>query len=312
MAGKFTKLAITVPEQIALLRSRGVTIANETEAAHFLKYVGYYRFCGYLLEWRETDSTTGAHRYKPGASFAAAQRRYDFDRKLRAMCLDAVERVEIALRAAISNTLDVELGPHWYLKSQYFRKGSNHSKVVDKIEQEIGAKPGREDRRAPFIQHYLTNYNDPKLPPTWAILEALNLGTVSHIIDSLANGLQKRVADHFGFHRTPFVSWLHCLTIVRNTCAHHSRLWDRHFTVTPVLPKEAAAYFADSKNFPHEGGIHAGLLSKLHAQLFVLHLLLEVVSPKSRWMDRLFDLLNDYPEIPRERMGFGEDWSGFP
>jgi abortive infection bacteriophage resistance protein len=103
---KFEKPAITIAEQIALMRKRGLRIDNEAEAIHFLKFVGYYRISGYSLPLSK-KSTDGTHDFKDGVTFTDILNLYRFDRELRLLVMDAIERVEVAFRSCLSNTMAV-------------------------------------------------------------------------------------------------------------------------------------------------------------------------------------------------------------
>lgn len=49
-------------------------------------------------------------------------------------------------------------------------------------------------------------------------------------------GVREDVADSCGFSPSQLASWLKSLNVVRNTCAHHSRLFNRVNTLTPKIP----------------------------------------------------------------------------
>ena len=40
--------------------------------------------------------------------------------------------------------------------------------------------------------------------------------------------------------------------------------------------------------------------------------LLEKVAPQTKWRDRMFDLINRYPAVPKEDMGFTSGWQRCP
>lgn len=44
------------------------------------------------------------------------------------------------------------------------------------------------------------------------------------------------------------------------------------------------------------------------AQAAMIHLLLKIISPDSKWTDRLFELLTTHPFINPARMGFTRNW----
>ncbi|TVQ22016.1 MAG: Abi family protein [Spirochaetaceae bacterium] len=50
---------------------------------------------------------------------------------------------------------------------------------------------------------------------------------------------QREVAVRYQLQPNKLSSWLHHLVYIRNVCAHHSRLWDRRWTIKPTMPPGA-------------------------------------------------------------------------
>ncbi|MBP2297093.1 Abi family protein [Azospirillum rugosum] len=311
-ARTFSKPALDLAGQIAHLRVRGLAIPDEDEARTVLKAVGFYRFCGYALHWRLKADGTKEAQFLPGITFRDVTRLCDFDRKLRTHILHAVERIEVALRAAFSNSLGVAYGSHWYLDASRFAPGYKHAELIGRIQGEIHHDQKRADKRDVFIQHYYGSYDNPDMPPAWMVFEAINLGTMSKMFANLNRAEQKLVAAEFGEHPRLVKSWLEMLTVLRNYCAHHARVWNRQFPVKPVIPKLYAPYFEyQMENRKGETVTEIGDF-RLHTQLFVLQKFLELIAAGTPWMDQLFDLLHEYGDIPTAPMGFPDKWVGFP
>ena len=222
---------------------------------------------------------------------------YVFDRKLRLLVMDAVERIEVAIRSIISNSMCKKYGAHWYLKRQLFKTGFKHEVLIGKIEYETGYRNTK--KRDRYCQRYFETYGEPYLPPTWVIAESLSIGTWSHIFSNLRSRKdRKTVSDQLGFHFRVLTSWLHSLTYLRNLCAHHSRLWNRTFTVKPMVAMKFKDQLRNNASFC--------------AQAFVLNLFLSVIADGTRWQNRLFDLLKDNQGLPIQKMGFPEKWHTDP
>ena len=63
--------------------------------------------------------------------------------------------------------------------------------------------------------------------------------------------LMKRVARDFDMPQHEYLrSWLESLTIVRNYCAHHARLWNAHFAVRPKITSRMRQRWITNFNFP--------------------------------------------------------------
>ncbi len=157
--------------------------------------------------------------------------------------MDAVERIEVAFRTQLINVMSQKLGPHWFMDSQHF-VDYNHSDLIHKLDEIVREYAEAKRRGRPkgelFIDHYAAKYADPKYPPCWMLAEVLSLQTWSVIYSRLKyRDSQKAIAGAFGVSNEVLASWLHCMTYLRNLCAHHGRLWRRIFTIKPI---KAAAY----------------------------------------------------------------------
>jgi abortive infection bacteriophage resistance protein len=295
---QFTKPAIDLDAQVALLRSRGLTITDENRAKHYLRYVGYYRLAGYALPFQVNYNADGSHRFLDGVSFEDILDLYVFDRKLRLAVMDAVERIEVAFRAQFSQTMSELHGPHWFMDARHFVPRYDHGDFIRRVKNDIGHDNSKAAMRQAFIKHYYDHYGDPELPPSWMIFEVLSFGTVSLAFKNLTRQDQKPVAKPFGLDGTVLASWLHALSYLRNLAAHHQRLWNRAYTIKPIQAKQYAAELQD--------------LSRFYAQAVTVEVLLKVVSPDTRWGQRLADLLDEHPKVRADRLGFPADWRQRP
>ena len=185
-------------------------------------------------------------------------------------------------------------GSHWYMKREHFTDDFNFEEFIKSIHKDIDHGKVTDKVRNISIRHYYENYNNPSMPPLWMVFEALTFGTVSYMYGNLPHADQKRIADQFGIGVPILKSWLHATTIIRNICAHHSRLWNRLFTFKPRAPKGMETDFTPNTLF--------------HAQAVMLTVLMHRVSPESSWTLKLKDLLDEYPAVPKDRMGFPDDW----
>lgn len=289
----FIKPPTSIAEQLELLSSRGIIISDNLKATHYLKFISYYRFCGYGIEF-EDSLRNNEKRYHVGTTFEQILDRYVFDRKLRLLVIDAVERIEVAIRTAINNELSLKYGSHWYMNASLFIQPFKHQDLLQAIKKETGHK-NNQKKRERFIQHYYDKYSDPELPPGWMIAEILSLGSWSMIFANLLNrDDQKLICDHFFINFNIMTSWLHSLTYLRNLCAHHSKLYDRVFT---LKPKIAVKYRDQLQNN-----------DRFIAQAVIIKILLNVVSPESSWSSNLYELIKNHPDVDVGKMGFSKNW----
>ena len=138
------KLPSTINEQIAKLRERGCVIEDEKLARETLKYINYFRLSNYFAPF-----SVSKQRYEDGTTFEKILRIYEMDRKLRSILIAALEEIEIALRAAISNYHALKYGALGYLNASTFDFKHNHNSFMSKINYLIEAN----DERA-FVKHY--------------------------------------------------------------------------------------------------------------------------------------------------------------
>ena len=89
------KVATTIQEQIVQLQARGLAIADVRRAEHFLSNISYYRLEGY---WWPMQSDKQDHVFKPNSRFEDVIALYNFDRELRLLVFDVIERIEIGFR----------------------------------------------------------------------------------------------------------------------------------------------------------------------------------------------------------------------
>ena len=286
----YGKPALPPAALLAHTVARGLTIHDPVEALHALEYIGYYRLLSYMRPLQKTDAATGLRRFVAGTTFGDVLTLYDFDRELRLLCLDAVEKIEVALRAAIVSQVAVLEGPHFYLDPAQFQR-------VDSF-VDFYQTTSREDRHL-AVKHYRKRYCTPELPPIWAIMEALTFGALSRLFSGLALRHRKAVALRFGHDETVLSSWFRSVSLVRNLSAHHSRLWNAPMHVDQPL----AAKKLRCEMIPTD---------RLYARFVVLAALLEAIDPASGWKRRLVALVGRYPAVPLKQMGMPAGWQCRP
>lgn len=295
---RYPKRATTVLEQLVLWQQRGLQVPDPSRAIHYLSNVGYFRLCGYALPFQDPNPSLPPHTFRDGSSFNDILDLYFFDRKLRLLLLDPIDRVEVSVRTSICNTMNLLHGPHWYLKERLFSSTRfNHAGFLRDVENEVkGSRP--DPTKTPqhqFIHHYFSTYTEPSLPPSWMIAEVLSFGKWSRVFSALADTqARQQIAGQYELHDNHMAQWLHALSTLRNLCAHHARVWNRVFGVRPMMVN---AYRAQLKDNRH-----------VYAFCVVLQVFMNRAAPRSRWKHRVLDLLQNHPGIPLEKMGFPKGW----
>lgn len=297
----FNKTATSIEEQIDKLEKRGLIIPDKTRAEHYLRYISYYRLVGYGLSLEQYDSD--GHRlvqYKPDTSFEQLLNLYIFDRRLRLLIMDAIERIEVAIRTVMVYEMANKYGAHWYKDKSIFKDGFDHNYFIREVKRATKhtAEPGtdKEAQREKFIQHYYATYHTPELPPSWMIAEVLSLGVWSRVYEGLTSSRDRKdISKKFDLGPDTMQSWMHALTYTRNLCAHHSRLYSRKLTLSPRA----------DKNMP------VGDRQTFAAHAAVIHWFLEIIAPGSKWIGRLDELMKN-SDIELARLGFDDDWAANP
>jgi len=281
----YLKQALSFSDQLAQLQQRGLHVDHRDRALHWLRRVSYYRLSAYFLPFKDGES------FHPGTEFNDIAGLYIFDRKLRLLLLDAIERIEVAIRTSITYEISHAYGPFGHTDPANFSPSFNHSKFMD----ELAAEEGR--AKETFVTHFRVKYTAEPHLPVWMATELLSFGTISLLYKALAPAIKSRIAGEFGVSDRHLASWLHALSYIRNVCAHHKRLWNRQLAIKPQLPSRSLSW---PHNIPDNG--------RLYCVLVVLQHLLLVVSPRCQWRNRLFNLFDSHPNVPLEAMRIPQDW----
>ena len=305
---KFNKPPLTLGQQLAKWQSRGLVVNDTAKALHYLKFIGYYRFSGYALPFQDLNHPD--KHFRAGTTFELVLGLYVFDRELRLLVLDAIERVEVAMRACLVNEMCVKYGAHWFMDAKYFRPPPthaasrtyfDHNDFLNKIDEELGIPPMAHAPSAlhneVFINHYYAKYGDPDLPPAWMTFEVLSMNRLSQVFANLKEpGDRNGIAGYFGVDEQVLQKWLHCLSYVRNLCAHHRRLWNVKLVIKPLIAKKHTALIADADR------------DRFYAVAIILNYLMGIIAPQSRWHERLAALMVKHSGGGLRAMGFPPDW----
>lgn len=271
-------------------------IGDDDQAIYYLRHLNDYRLSAYWLPF-EKDHTQ--YQFHKGTSFKNVLNLYIFDRELRLWLMDAIERVEVSLRTQLAYHLSLKHGSHPHLKQSLFHDKNRFEKLNHRLSIEV--KQSGED----FIRHLVRKYSD-SLPPIWALVELISLGQLSQFYGNLKNRQdRKEIADVYDIDEKCLRSFLHHLTTVRNFCAHHSRVWNRDFTVTLKIPTTRPRALIHSFNCQGKN------IRKIYNTLVLLAFFMDTISPDHHWKQRLIDLLNKH-EIEPHAMGFPDQWQQMP
>ena len=190
---------------------------------------------------------------------------------------------------------------HWFNDESLYRFG--YDDLMDRIDADVNRS--NED----FIKHYNSKYDNPSMPPSWMALEVVSFATLSRLFQSLRLDSRKEyITEQFGLKKVAILeNWLHSISNLRNCCAHHSRVWNRRFMVSVILPYNTLYPFMDRTTI---GQIRT---NKLFAVLSCIAYILDIISPGSDFKKNIKELLkSDCRLLDLKDMGFPNIGNRFP
>ena len=294
----YPKQILSIKQQVQSLKDAGMSIPSDEEAAKYLQKVGYYRLRGYTYTFYDNTSK----QYRSDTDFTKIVKIYEFDTKLSNLLFSYLSIIEVSLRVRLTESLLIYgdalilTDPTSFKNKQIYWQ--NNAAICSEIARSHDV----------FIKHNYINH-DGKIP-LWAAVEVLSFGTLSKIIKNLNTGNGSAFAKLSGYYKfkskkgnmvTPsnstLTSWIKSLVILRNTCAHNARIYNKPFNITPEIIK------AD-KVVPQPS----------HSGLYELVLAMKYLRPdNSSWEDFSADLkqlLAEYDSyIKLSAINFPTDWA---
>lgn len=302
------KPAYTIADQITLLKQRGMLFHNEANAPHFLINISYYRLKGY---WWDLQDNHTLHTFKPNTYFEDIIERYNFDRHLRLILFDAIERIEIALRTKMIYHMSVSYGGLWYLNPALFENTTItvdgivktiHRNTIDELKKEF--KRSQEI----FIKDQRNRYPNQDAD-AWKILEVASMGTLSKLYKSIKHQLPEKaiIAKEMGLNlHNELSSWLEAITYIRNIIAHHSRLWSRNMVKTPTVHiNNPVGIWFSNPLVPVQNKKPFLIIS---CMLYICN----QVTPNHQIKAKIIELFNNNPSVPIYKLGFLNNWNTEP
>ncbi|MBM3700689.1 MAG: Abi family protein [Actinobacteria bacterium] len=278
------KLPKTIEEQISLLRSRNIIIKDTDEVKFFLENNNYYRLMGYAFQFKSNKEV-----YRPGTNINAIIGIYNFDKFLRHIIIQQLEDFEISFRTKLAYYLSHQYGSECYLKKDIFLDQRLYFDFINTIEKNI-----KQSVNEQFVKHHFSKY-DGRFP-FWVLIEILSFSVVSKLFKNLNNSDRNYFSKHYYNYDAEFVeNWIHHFSVLRNTCAHYGRIYNKNLLPILKFLKEDKNKF--NKTF------------KIFDSLFILK---KVCFNNTMWIDflkKLENLLSEYGScINLELIGFPDKY----
>jgi len=293
---KYNKTCTLPQDLIPVLKNRGLSISDEQRAVSYLTNIGYFRLRAYFYPLLKKPKINNI--FKDGSTFDMALDMYRFDRKLRILLFNEIEKIEVAIRSAMTNMISDALKDiFWMTKPKHFKNRSFFDKRLEIIKLEM--EKSNED----FINHFSNHYSNP-YPPAWMIAEIIPFGVLCKIFNDLKyKSIQKKIANYFALPLPVFSSWTISLVSLRNLCGHHNRTWNKEIPIS-----------SHALNNPVYPWINPATtdIKRVYFRICIIKYLLFTVSPNNTFTQKLKSLLAEYPTIDIRAMGFPANWDTEP
>jgi abortive infection bacteriophage resistance protein len=282
----------TIDEQLAILKSRGLTVYNEEKAKSFLLQNNYYRISGYSLTLRDHD------QFFSKVCFQNIVDIYSFDHELRHILLKYIEKIEVKMKSIYAYRFTEIHGPAGYLDNSYFTDLKQYQKTMDKVKDQ---KVRRLEHEA-YLKHFVKDLKQDV--PLWAVVDLMTIADISQLYSISEESIRDSVAKDFGFttkdNTLLLGSMMKSMTIIRNLCAHGSRLFNRLFEQRPWLSKKEKGCLIKYQN---------GMIdnSHLYGFIFLARRLLES-EDFLQMKTEIIRLSEDIPFVDMKHYGFRKDW----
>ncbi len=294
MSHQYRKQPLSSAEMLLLLKSRDLIVPNEERAIRYLDTIGYYRLSGYMYPLQSADRS---HRFVKGTSFDDIVRAYKFDKRLRAIVMEYMERVEVVLRAKLTNYYSLEYGFFWYTDENLIDKkykGQWHD-LLGQLQKNF------EVPKELFLKTFKRNYPNEPFPPSQMALETLSLGELARLFRALTTDKAKlQIAAEFRQAPATLDTWFLWLANVRNICAHHGRLWNRIMSADrPTIPSR--------KDYKFPAPMPENANTTMYGAVALIDHLLQCFNSDNHFTQHVEDLIREY-QVDATLMGFPSRW----
>lgn len=287
---------LSFEKQLDKLISNGLQVSDTAKALDYLERLGYYRLSGYWYPLRTINEESSLQENKPirtskfveGSTFQDIVYLYIFDKKLRLLALDALERIEMAVRVDIAYLLG-KYDPlahkkpkflHGRFAKQIKKRGPAEGKTEHQMWLEKYQAQVKRARREPFIAHNIEKYGEPSI---WVAIEVWDFGLMSKLFSGMKINDRNKIAKKYGAKDgEEFSSWLRSLNFIRNVSAHHSRLWNINVLERSSIPVYDEQWSSLNNSRPF---FYFCLMQKM----------LLTICPNSKWSQRFKRVCREFP-----------------
>lgn len=303
------KLFKEYSDLVNLLESRGMNISDRARAERKISQVGYYRLSGFWYPSRKIEvdqlgevikqngKPKRSNDFLPDTEFDDIFTLYVFDKRLRLLLLDAIERIEINLKSIIAHELGrndalayqnpTHINPD-QLKDYYKYNSIRNSWIEWSARQRSELSRSKEDS-------ILWHTKNGREIPIWVAVEAWSFGTLSKYYELLKGQYQNSIASRLGVSNASLLTrWLQDINILRNRCAHHTRVWNQSQNNPLGIPTGTAADAVYFSQF----NLNQDQRKKIYSLMTLIWFLVKGIGPNSNWNLDLIHEITTLPTLP--------------
>lgn len=296
---EFDKNILNTDEKISLLKQRWLIIDDLESAKHHLEHIWYFRLTWYFKFFQDKETNI----FKNWTTFEQVVRLYSFDRKLRLLTLNAIEKIEVSLKANMNYEMYKIHWAFWYLKEELFSLNNEKKKETFKkfIEK---AKLLKENSSSIFVKEFYKKYDENFLP-SWILFEELTIWEVSKLFRLLKTNFKQKIADNYLVYQLDLEIWIYLIVNIRNISAHHSRLWNTEY-IAKLRKRDKNlwkyyTFFINEKWWTE-------VKPNYYNSTLVINYLMKHINKNFDWIDKLEELFREFNDIDISKMWFSENW----
>lgn len=308
-------------DQLAKMLGRGLESADRPGAVTALKRIGYYRLSAYTYPFREPPTPedlaakrTRAESFRSGARLEDALHLYEFDRKLRAVLLQALQEIEIGFATKVGYALG-KRAADGHLKPEHLDASVCHRASRDGLTEHAAwvqryEKLRNDAKDEEYVKHHILHYGGEI--PIWVATGFMDFGCLIRLYTLMDPRDRKKIAYELGLNGNgsdTLHRWLRALNILRNNCAHSNRIWNR---ATVDVPPKFSTQVAPER-LHHLNNLDNDQRQKIYLLIALTAYLERAVNPTSTWawsalVTQAKKLGNVGGMTLENTMGFPEGW----
>src|SRR5574344_2147668 len=216
-----SKVFRTIEEQLDILKSKGLVIADYDKAKETLLRENYFFLNGY----RSPFLVTGSKRFIEGTTFEELYSLFTFDRFFRNIIFKNLLIVENNYKSIFSYVLSKKYGykEKDYLNADNFDRSKEKNRQINDLLSKLKRQIRINGYQHQATSHYINNYG---YIPMWVGVKVLSFGLMSELYTILKEEDRQEIASYYNLDTDALEDYLSVLANYRNLCAHEDILYN--------------------------------------------------------------------------------------